>query len=250
RLAIQTRQAMVERTRQLVESRAGAQNDLIVAESELAEAKLAAHAAGAKLSSLQIAQSGDTTYWVLATRSGTVVQLDAAPGKQVGPDKDKPVATVADLDEVLVLGDVPQRDAVMLTAGMKALVSFAGSTSAPIEGVVETVSEVVDPERQTVPIRVRVKTGERKLRPNAYVDLTFTPSGDAPVVQVPAEAVVSDGAASVVFVETEPGVFRRRPVQLGRQTKEKAEIASGLAAGERVVTSGALLLLNSLDVQG
>jgi membrane fusion protein, heavy metal efflux system len=37
---------------------------------------------------------------------------------------------------------------------------------------------------------------------------------------------------------------------VGRQSKDRAEITEGLAAGERVVTSGALLLLNSLDVEG
>lgn len=249
-LAIKTKQAIVERTRQLVEARAGSKNDMLVAESELAEAKLAAQEAAAKLSALSVQQAGDTTYWVVATRVGTVVQLDAVPGKQVGPDKDKPVATVADLDEVLVLGDVAQKHAVALSAGMAALVTFAGSAAAPIVGTVESVSEVVDPERQTVPIRVRVKNEDRALRPNAYVDLTFAPRGGAFVVHVPAEAVVSDGAASVVFVETKPGVFRRRAVQVGRQTKEKTEITTGLAAGERVVTTGALLLLNALDVEG
>jgi cobalt-zinc-cadmium efflux system membrane fusion protein len=199
---------------------------------------------------LSVAQAGDNTYWVLANRSGTVTQLDATPGKQVGPDKDKPVATVADLDEVFVLGDVPQRDALGLSPGMTARVSFPGSATPPIEGTVETVSEVVDPERQTVPIRVRMKNSERKLRPNAYVEMTFPPRGDGPVVQVPADAVVSDGAEAVVFVETAPGTFRRRHVQLGRQSRDKVEIASGLKAGERVVVTGALLLLNAIDIGG
>ncbi len=61
---------------------------------------------------------------------------------------------------------------------------------------------------------------------------------------------MSDGSTSVVFVETEPGVLRRRPVQLGRQSAERAEVMSGLNAGERVVVRGALLLLNALDVKG
>lgn len=249
RLSIRTKQAIALRTRQLVEARAASQNDLLVAESELAEARLAADEAAAKLRSLSVQQAGDTTFWVLATRSGTVVQLDAAPGKQVGPDKDKPVATVADLDEVLVVGDVAQRHAASLSPGMPVKVSFPGSAAPVIEGTVESVSELVDPERQTVPIRVRLPNARRALRPNAYVDLAFAPGGDARVVQVPAEAIVSDGAASVVFVETEDRVFRRRPVQLGRQTRERAEVASGLRAGERVVTTGALLLLNAIDTE-
>jgi multidrug efflux pump subunit AcrA (membrane-fusion protein) len=53
----------------------------------------------------------------------------------------------------------------------------------------------------------------------------------------------------VVFVEEKPGMFRRRPVQLGRQTRDEVEIASGLSDGEPVVVDGALLLLNAIDVE-
>jgi cobalt-zinc-cadmium efflux system membrane fusion protein len=82
------------------------------------------------------------------------------------------------------------------------------------------------------------------------VNVTFMPPGDEKLVEVPAAAVVSDGAQSVVFVETEPGTFHRRPVEVGRQSRERAEITAGLKPGERVVTSGALLLLNALNVEG
>jgi cobalt-zinc-cadmium efflux system membrane fusion protein len=249
-LAIKTKKAIVQRLEQLVEARAASQNELTVAQSELDEARLGARAAAEKIKSLSIKQSGETSYWVLANRSGTVVALDAAPGKQVRPDGDRPIATVANLDEVLVLADVGQKDASMLTAGRVAEIRFPDGSGAGITGTIESVSEVVDPERQTVPVRVRVKNERRILRPNAFVNVVFAPPASDELVVVPSVAVVSDGAQSVVFVETEPGVFRRRPVELGRQSKELAEITAGLKAGERVVTSGALLLLNALDVEG
>jgi cobalt-zinc-cadmium efflux system membrane fusion protein len=66
---------------------------------------------------------------------------------------------------------------------------------------------------------------------------------------VPAEAVVSDGLTAVVFVESEPGVFRRREVTAGRRTAGKVELLSGVRPGERVVVRGALLLLNALDLE-
>lgn len=249
-LSIRTKQALAERLRALVEARAASQNELMVATSELDEAKLTAAAAGAKIRSLAVRQDGDTGFWVLATRSGTVVQLDAQPGKQVGPDKDRPVATVANLDEVLVVGDVSQREAHTLSVGMDAVVTEPGAAGqAPLQGKVEVISDMIDPERQTVPIRIRVKNAAHDLRPNEFVEAVFAPAGSQ-VMLVPTEAVVSDGAVSVVFVETEPGVLKRRPVKVGRQGKEKTEIVSGLAPGERVVVRGALLLLNAVDVRG
>lgn len=250
RLSIKTKASLAQRLLLLVESRAASQNDLMLAESELHEAKLAATAADARLRSLRVTQSGDSGYWILAARAGTVVQLDAVRGKQVGPDKDKPVATVADLDEVLVVSDVPQRDAASLAVGSPVMITQPGSGQDPITGTLELVSDVLDPERQTVPVRVRVKNPTHLLRPNQFVEATFGPTSADRVLLVSSAAVVTDGAKSVVFVQTEAGVLKRREVRLGRQTKEKAEILSGLVAGERVVVRGALLLLNAIDSEG
>lgn len=249
-LAIKTKKAIVSRLEQLVEARAASKNELVVAQSELDEAKLAASAASEKIKSLTIQQSGSTSYWVLANRSGTVVQLDAAPGKQVGPEGDKPIATIADLGELLVIADVAQKDAAMLTAGAPVEIRFADGVDTGVKGTIESVSDVVDPDKQTVPVRVRVDNEKKALRPNAFVNVVFSPSIEQKIVGVPAAAVVSDGAESVVFVEGEPGAFKRRRVEVGRRSKERAEIVAGLRAGERVVTTGALLLLNALDVEG
>jgi multidrug efflux pump subunit AcrA (membrane-fusion protein) len=108
---------------------------------------------------------------------------------------------------------------------------------------------VLDPERQTVPVRIRAKNEDGKLRPNTFVEATFLPKEGTQVVTVPTEAAISDGATSVVFVETEPGTYRRRVVQLGRQTRDKTEVIAGLNPGERVVVRGALLLLNAVGVK-
>ena len=249
-LTIKTKESLAQRLQLLVESRAASQNDLMVAQSELNEAKLAATAADAKLRSLRVTQTGDSGYWILAARAGTVVQLDAVRGKQVGPDKDKPVATVADLDEVLVVSDVPQKDAASLAVGSPVAITQPGSGLEPITGAIELVSDVLDPDRQTVPIRVRVKNQAHALRPNQFVEATFGPTNQERVIIVPSEAVVTDGAKSIVFVQTAPGVLKRREVRLGRQTREKAEIVSGVLEGDRVVVKGALLLLNAIDSEG
>ncbi|MEO7112092.1 MAG: efflux RND transporter periplasmic adaptor subunit [Polyangiaceae bacterium] len=249
-LGIKTKQAIVDRTKQMVDARAASQNDLMVAESELAEAKLAATNADAKIQSLSVKEQSDTVYWIIAQRAGTVVQLDATPGLEVGPDKEKPVVTVADLDNVLVVGDLRQREAAGIVPGLEAQVTSPGTTKGGLTGEVETVSEVVDPDRQTIPVRIRLTNTNHAFRPNAYVNVSFstTQSGDK-VVEIPSAAVVSDGAESVVFIETEPGTFKRQAVQLGRQTKEKTEIVAGVKEGQKVVVQGALLLLNSLDVE-
>lgn len=249
-LSVATREATVSRMRALVQSRAGAQHDLVLAESELAEARLALSAARARLKSLQIARGKDATaYWVLATRSGTVVQLDATPGSQVGPERSAPVAVVADLSEVLAVADVAPADAVQLEVGASARIFPLGAAGRSVSGVIEVISAVVDPERQTVPVRVQIDNRERLMRPNAYVDLAFSAAGARTAVLLPALAVVRDGANAVVFVQSESGSYVRRPVVLGRRSRDEVEVLSGVEPGERVVVHNALLLLNAIDIE-
>jgi len=249
RLAVKTKQAIADRLAQLVESRAASNNDLLVARSELEDARFAAQAADARLRSLAVTQEGEMQYWILANRAGVVVQLEASPGKLVGPDSEHPVATVADLNEVLILADVPQRQATLLHEGLDVSLELPGGNK-HLSGKIENLSQVVDPERQTVPVRIRAANNERLLRPNGYIDVIFSASLEDKILVVPSAAVVTDGEKAVVFVEIQPGVLKRREVQVGRQTREKVQILSGLSAGEKVVTRGALLLLNALNIQG
>jgi cobalt-zinc-cadmium efflux system membrane fusion protein len=248
RLAVQTKQALVERLEQLVASRIAAESDLLVARSELKEARLAATTAAERLAALALEPSGQTTYWLKAARAGTVVALSAVPGQHVAPEDAAPLVVIADLDQVLVEADVAPRDAGEIVIGQTAQILGTSGASVKVEGRVESVSEVVDPVRQVVPVRIAVQNEARVLRPNAFVNVVFEGTRNREVVIVPSAAVVSDGARAVVFVEREPGVFERRTVELGRRTRDAVEVISGLLPVERVVTSGALLLLNALDM--
>lgn len=246
-----TKRALAERMKLLVEARGASANDLLVAQNDLQDAELSARAADSRLKSLAIASEGDNLYWLLAPRPGVVIQIDSVPGQQVGPSKERPVATIADLEEVLVLADVPQQDVSGLQLGDPVDIRAPGDGADLGEGQIETLSQVVDPERQTVPIRIRAGNPEGRLRPNAFVEARFYPASTAKatVLRVPSDSVVSDGLQSVVFVQAAPGRFRRAPVTVGRQRDGVTEIRGGLVAGDRVVSRGALLLLNALSVE-
>jgi cobalt-zinc-cadmium efflux system membrane fusion protein len=115
-------------------------------------------------------------------------------------------------------------------------------------GKVERVSEVVDPQRRTVEVRVRVVNEDRALRPNAFVEVTPEAPADVKRVRVPASAVVTDGARSVVFVAREAGRLERVAVTAGRRRDGEVELRGGLETGSRYVARGALLLENTIEL--
>jgi len=69
-------------------------------------------------------------------------------------------------------------------------------------------------------------------------------------MRIPNSALVVQGLHSFVFVEKEPGVFEKRLVTLGLQGRDESYVKQGLAAGEHVVTKGALLLNSELATTG
>lgn len=247
----QTKKALAERMQVLVEARGASANDLLVAKNDLRDAELQAQTADSRLKSMSIAPDADNRYWLLAPRSGTVIQVDSATGQQVGPGKDRPVVTLADLEEVLVLADVAQPDIGNLHVGDPVDIRIPGDNDSLGQGQVENISAVVDMDRQTIPIRIRAKNSSGRLRPNAFVEAHFgkSPTKAPSMLRVPSASIVSDGLDSVVFVQTSPGHFKRTEVTIGRQRGGQTEIRAGLKVGDRIVVRGALLLLNALDME-
>ena len=163
------------------------------------------------------------------------------------PDCDKPLLRISDSDEVLVLADVPENDVNELKEGAGARVKTqVGGVER--DAVIEHISEVMDPRRRTVEVRLRALNHDRALRPNAFVEVTPAVDEKVTRVRVPASATVSDGARTVVFVVTTPGRLEPRPVIPGRRRNGEVEIRSGLEAGTRFVAKGALLLLNQVTL--
>src|SRR4029453_6727701 len=92
--------------------------------------------------------------------------------QEVTPEREKPLMRISDLDEVLVIADVQERDAWDIHVGQ--VVEIRSAQEGLVrKGTAERVSEVVDPQKRTVEVRIRAQNQDRALRPNAYVDVLF-----------------------------------------------------------------------------
>jgi len=247
RSEVAAKRRVAERARELVALRAAPEKEQLEAEEDLRQAQLAEKAANAKRDSLNATIDGDTRFWITAPQNGTVVELSVSAGQEVGPDRERPLLRLSNIDQVLVLTDISEQDAYDLHEGAPVTVRTpVGDVTRP--GVVERVSQVVDPQRRTVEVRVRVQNSDRVLRPNAFVEVALTPDPNQRRVRVPADAVVSDGKQSVVFVTREAGRLERTPVTVGRRREGEVELRGGLDPGTRYVAKGAILLLNQLEL--
>jgi multidrug efflux pump subunit AcrA (membrane-fusion protein) len=81
-----------------------------------------------------------------------------------------------------------------------------------------------------------------------FVDVEFS-APQTRQLTVPAEAVLDSGLKKTVFVDRGNGYFEPRQVETGPKIGDRIAILKGLAAGERVVTSGNFLISSESELK-
>ncbi|HEY3410731.1 MAG TPA: efflux RND transporter periplasmic adaptor subunit [Propionicimonas sp.] len=99
------------------------------------------------------------------------------------------------------------------------------------------------------PVRVSLEAGQNRLFQgmSGSVDIAVKSIPDA--LTVPVEAVLTKGDAKSVFLLGSDNVVHARTVTVGESTDISAQILSGLAAGDTVVTTGASALSDGQRVR-
>lgn len=233
-----------DRTKALVDAGSLPAKELVTAQQEVSEADLAVRLAQQKLSSLKVAGAGEASFTVTAPRDGVVVEKNVAVGQEVD-NSSASVMAIADLSDVWVVADLFENDVGALEPGDKAKIIVGNTTE--VDGTIDQVSAVVDPDRHTVPVRVRLSNIAGNLRPNAYAQIKFFDPTPAKV-SLPSSAVMSDGAQTYVYVKDKTGALKKRIVVAGSASGGHMPILSGIEPGEQVVVQGAILLDNQIQL--
>jgi RND family efflux transporter MFP subunit len=230
-----------ERTRALVADHALPGKELLAAQQQLADAELELKVAAQKLAALHVTPTGESSFTVTAPRDGIVVEQNLAVGQQLDGQA-AGVLAIADLSVVWVVADVFEADLGTLAVGAPARVTVDHHE---LTGVVDQISAMVDPDRHSIPLRVKLDNRGGALRPNSHAQLRFLDRASA-AVELPASAVMSDGATRYVYVR-QGEALRRRDITVGSARGGKLAVLSGIKPGELVVMNGAPLLDNQLE---
>ena len=219
-----------------VKDRQQAENDHAQAQAELERAQSRLRAIGV---SADLKQAGRVLS-LKAPVSGSVIDLQAARGAHLN-DPTATIMTIADLNEIWVTANVPEKDAALVAQGQAVEVVFAAYPGEVFKGRVLFVSDILDPDTRRIKVRIAFQNPEMRLKPNMFATVKFTtPKQTAPIV--PTTALVLRNETDQVFVEIAPWTFEARPVEIEFEKGDRAVIAHGLRSGEHVVVKSAVLL--------
>jgi hypothetical protein len=144
-----------------------------------------------------------------------------------------------------LLAHVVEQDVARIHAGAEAVFVPDAARDRRLPATVDADPAYVDTATTTAPVRLRLRTADGLLRPGMTGTVTIHPGAPRSAVVVPESAVVHDGGRTVVLVEAGGARWEPRPVTPGVRAEGTVEIVAGLAAGERVATTGAASLLSA-----
>jgi cobalt-zinc-cadmium efflux system membrane fusion protein len=221
-----------------------ARNARRLADADRDAALQALLALGADARTLKAIQSGKPLAHVEAVIrapvAGTVAEKLITPGQllQAGSTA---CFTVADLSRMWVMAQVSPVELAAVRLGDPADIDVGGA--GVMQGAVDNIGAVVDPDTRAVPVRVRVDNAKGLLKKQMYVRVRIRSRQAERGLLVPVSAVLRDDEnLPFVYVAQHDGSFARRRVTLGYRAGDRYQVSAGLKAGEQVVAQGGLFV--------
>ena len=176
---------------------------------------------------------------------GRVIMRNITRGEVV--ETNQKFFTVADLSDVWVVGNVPEKDVQFIRKDQKVDVIVSAYPHAIFPGTITYISDVLDPATRTMRLRVTVPNPDHMLKPEmfAMVRVYAAPNPDA--LTIPLAAVQNGPNGKMAFVRRGANDFEARAVKLGLERGELVTVLEGVSEGEPVVTRGSFMLKSEME---
>ncbi len=188
----------------------------------------------------------DANTVVRAPISGTVTQRQVGPGQNIvsaSSGGSTPVYQIGDLSKVWLVANAREQDAALFHIGDPVQVTVLAYPGHLFEARLTHIAPSIDPNTHRLLVRAEVENPKGELKPEMLASFRIFTGEDANAPVVPESAVVYEGSAARVWV-ADPAAkqLEIRPVKVGRTLDGMVEVLQGLAAGESVVTAGAVFI--------
>jgi Cu(I)/Ag(I) efflux system membrane fusion protein len=180
-----------------------------------------------------------TSMPVYSPFSGYVTEKKVFQGMFVEPEMR--LYTITDLSTVWVNAEIYEFEVLFVKVGQQATVTFSSYPGQPFYGRVSYIYPYLNEQTRTIKVRLELPNPGLRLKPEMYGDVLLKINRGNQVA-VPEQAVLDSGTRKQVFLVRGEGLFEPREVKVGPKIGAFYEVQEGVAAGDRVVTSGNFLI--------
>ncbi len=175
--------------------------------------------------------------------AGEVIADNIVIGQYVRDDAG-PIALVAELSKVWVVGQLKEKDINSIHESDEVEIEAAGIPGFIIPGIVYHISEMLDETTRSVEVFIECSNSGRNLKPGMYATVQFTEKADNSIL-IPLSAVLQMEESCFVFVKTGNNRYLKRMIKTLATDNDQVILKSGLKADEEIVTEGAFYLLEA-----
>ncbi len=226
----------------------------IASEREYIEAKenyqKAVTAADKIKNQIQINGGGRTTangtYIITAPISGYVVEKKINQGGFIRSDANDNLFTIGDINDVWVWANVYETDIAKVKSGYTAGVTTLAYPDSTFYGVVDDISNILDPVTKVMKIRVKLPNEKGLLKPEMFANIIITNKDGAKVIAVSAKGIVSENGKNYVIIYKDKCDLKVQQVEILKTVGDKTYIKTGLEKGDRVIADNQILLFKAL----
>lgn len=158
------------------------------------------------------------------------------------------ITTLDDLSVVKLDFTIPENWLPSIKKGMKVSARTSAWPGLSFPGEVVVVDTRLDARTRSATVRAELPNEGRMLRPGMLLKVAVE-RGEAPVLQVPEEALIPLDNRQFVMRVDENNVAHQVPVVIGRRLVGRVEVTEGLAVGDRVVVEGIMRVRDGAPVE-
>lgn len=228
------------------------QADLAAAQSGLRSAEIALGAVRNRLrilgksekeiDALETTARVDAESVVSAPIAGTVISRKVGLGQYIETGASDPVYSIGDLSVVWLIANVREADAAEIKLGEPVAVRALAYPGKAFQARISWISPAVDPNTRRIPVRAEVENEGGMLLAGMFATFTIKTGEDVTAPAAPQSAVVYEGDKAHVWIVRDDGLIELRNIVAGQVQDGMVEVSSGLATGEKLVTSGSLFI--------
>jgi len=203
--------------------------DMLVAESELADAK---HA----LNKIEIKSPINGYVGTLKWNIGSIVS------------KNEDLISIYGIDELMVELKMPEAFYNQVFVGQKLFISSDNILKKVFATTVDSFDVALDNASHTFLVKARIKNEGQLLRPGMFVRVKVLLSQVEDALMVPEAAVVNEDSQTYLF-KVENGLAKQSEVEMGQRENDMVHIKEGITKEDMIITTGGKTLIDGQKVK-